>query len=96
MKLKQIPEDFQVKEITSLALQDQGDHCYIILKKKNWTTTRVIETLANRLRVPLDRFHFSGLKDKDAITEQVISGYKIDTKFLEHIKIKDVELKILG
>lgn len=96
MKLKQTPEDFHVKEITNLALQDQGDHCYILLKKRNWTTTRVMETLANRLRIPLDRFHCSGLKDKDAVTEQVISGYKIDTKFLEHIKIKDVELKILG
>ncbi|MBI1972965.1 tRNA pseudouridine(13) synthase TruD [Candidatus Woesearchaeota archaeon] len=96
MKLKQTPEDFQVKEINNLSLEDKGNHCYVLLKKKNWTTTRIIETLANRLRVPLDRFHFAGLKDKDAVTEQVISAYKIDTKFVEHIKIKDVELKILG
>ncbi len=96
MKLKQIPEDFYVKEINNIPLKKKGDHCYILLKKKNWTTTRVIESLAQRLRVDQQKFHFAGLKDKDGITEQIISGYKIDIEFLNKIKIKDVELKILG
>ncbi len=96
MKLKQIPEDFSVKEINPIKIGTKGDHCYILLKKKNWTTTRVIETLANRLRTDPGKFHYAGLKDKDGITEQIISGYKIDIEFLKHIKIKDVELTILG
>lgn len=96
MKLKQIPEDFLVKEINNVALKKKGDYCYILLRKKNWTTTRIIESLANRLRVDLSKFQYAGLKDKDGITEQVISGYKIDVNFLKHIKIKDAELTILG
>ena len=96
MKLKQIPEDFSVKEINDVKVQKKGDHCYLLVKKKNWTTTHLIDALAKRLRTDPDRFHYAGLKDKDAVTEQVISGYKIDTEFLKHIKIKDVEITILG
>ena len=96
MKLKQIPEDFYVKEINIIKLNKKGDHCYIWLKKKNWTTVRVVEALARRLGADVNKFHYAGLKDKDGITEQMISGYKIDTAFLKKIKIKDVELTIIG
>lgn len=96
MKLKQQPEDFYVKEINDVKVRKKGDHCYLLIKKKNWTTTHLIDTLANRLRTDPARFQYAGLKDKDAVTEQIISGYKIDTEFLKHIKIKDVEISILG
>ncbi len=96
MKLKQIPEDFFVKEIIKIKPKKKGDYCYILLKKKNWTTTRAIESLALRLRIDPKQFHFAGLKDKDGITEQIVSAYKIDTEFLKNIKIKDIELTLLG
>lgn len=96
MKLKQIPEDFSVKEINDVKMQKKGDHCYLLVKKKNWTTTHLIDALAKRLRTDVNRFQYAGLKDKDGITEQIISGYKLDTEFLKHIKIKDIDITILG
>ena len=96
MKLKQQLEDFYVKEINDLQIKKKGEYCYLLVKKKNWTTLHLIDTLANRLRTDPARFQYAGLKDKDGITEQVISGYKIDTEFLKNIKIKDVDITLLG
>src|SRR3989338_1260395 len=96
MKLKQQLEDFYVKEINDLQIKKKGEYCYLLVKKKNWTTAHLIDTLANRLRTDPARFQYAGLKDKDGITEQIISGYKIDIEFLKNIKIKDVEITILG
>ena len=35
MKLKQLPEDFVVREIMELDLKPKGDHGYFIMKKRN-------------------------------------------------------------
>jgi tRNA pseudouridine13 synthase len=74
--LKQIPEDFLVKEAMVLAITDasqerRGD--YALLTKKGFTTFEAVAELARFLQIPSERITYAGLKDEDAITEQSIS-----------------------
>jgi len=72
-KIKQIPEDFIVKEKTNLNLKEDGKFSYYLLKKKNKTTFGSIKHIAAKLHIRLNDIGFAGVKDKNAITEQVIS-----------------------
>jgi len=96
MKLKQIPEDFYVEEIIKLKPKKKGDYIYFWLIKKNWTTMRAVQQIARRCRATKRRFKFAGTKDKFAITKQAVSAFKIEPEQLENIRLKDIEIKIIG
>lgn len=88
MKIKQIPEDFIVKEIFNLKLEP-GKYLYYKLTKKNWNTLDIIQELQKRLKTK--DIGYAGIKDRNALTIQYISTpKKID------FKIKDVEFEYLG
>jgi len=92
--IKQSPQDFIVKEIYDIK-QDNGQYAYFLLKKIDYTTIRALETIANKLNIPLKNIGFAGNKDKNAITEQKISIFK-GSKSIENINFKDIELKYLS
>lgn len=91
-KIKQIPEDFIVKEITNIKPKKEGRYTYFILKKKNYTTEKAIQTIANYFRLPRKKFGYAGNKDKIAITEQYCS---VSGK-IKDIKLKDIEIETIG
>jgi len=94
-KIKQLPEDFIVKEINEIKLNDHGKYSYFLLKKRNYNTLRAIEAIASKLRINKKSIGFAGNKDKNAITQQAIS-IENGNKNIENIEIKDIELKYLG
>lgn len=96
MKLKQLPEDFVVKEIADIKLDEKGKYACFILKKKNWTTTNAIEKIALFLGKNPKIFNNSGMKDKNAVTEQYVSAYDLKKEDIEKVKIKDIKLKFIG
>lgn len=91
-KIKQIPEDFVVKEILSLDL-DHGNYSYYLLKKINYSTIKTVEKIAERLRINKKYINFAGNKDKKAVTEQFVSINKGPEKGLQ---LKDISLEFLG
>ncbi len=95
-KLKQLPEDFQVKEVIDLKIRDQGPYAYFILKKKNWTTPQALERLADALKIDKKLFTVAGMKDKHGITEQYVCIKRFDLQRLKKIEIKDMALTLLG
>ena len=72
-KIKQIPEDFVVREISGIRPSEHGKYTYFLLKKRNYTTQRAVKAIADALHIPEKRFGFAGNKDKNAITEQLCS-----------------------
>ncbi len=96
MIIKEEPEDFRVKEIPKVELDENGDQQYFWLRKRNYTTIRAIQTIARALRVGKRRIGFAGNKDKNAITEQVISIWNIPHEQAESLNLKDIELKFIG
>ena len=95
MKIKQIPEDFIVRERIKLDFSN-GKYSYFKLNKKRWNTLDAVKEIANRLGMGIDRFGFAGNKDRQAVSEQAISIYDISKERIDGIKIKDIELKYLG
>ena len=92
-KLKQIPEDFIVNEISNFEVKGKGNYSYYILRKKNYSTLRAAEHIAEKIGIPLKWIGFAGNKDKAAITSQLIS---IKNKKADGISLKDIELNYLG
>ena len=94
-KIKQIPEDFIVKEIINIKFDDNGIYSYFLLKKRNYNTLKAAETIANKLRISRKSIGFAGNKDKNAVTDQVIS-IKNGNRNIENIGFRDIELKFIG
>lgn len=74
--MKQILEDFKVKEVPAFQQvdrSDSGEHRYFRVRKKNHETFDVVTALSTHFNVAKEEIGFSGLKDKDGITDQYIS-----------------------
>jgi tRNA pseudouridine13 synthase len=73
--LKERPSDFLVRESVVLPLSDDrtaGQH-YLLLRKSGYTTMEAVRIVAGELGVPVSDVTYGGLKDEDAITEQIIA-----------------------
>lgn len=90
--LKQQPQDFIVKEITTIKPKPQGRYFYYKLTKTNRNTLDVIKELAKQLNTKINQIGFAGTKDKVAITEQLIST----TKSINNINIDNTKFELLG
>jgi len=95
-KIKQIPEDFIVKELPNYQLDKKGDYGYFILKKRNYTTIDAVSKIANKLKIPLKFVGFAGNKDKTAVTEQIISIKSIKIIAIERLNFQDIKLEYVG
>ncbi len=95
-KIKQKPEDFFVKEITSVKMEDKGRYIYFYMRKKNYTTIRALQHIAKALKIPSKKLGFAGAKDKNAVTGQFVSAADISRERLEKIKLKDIEIEFAG
>ena len=93
-KIKQLPEDFIVKEISDVRTGN-GQYVHYILKKTNYTTIDSLQVLSKKFNIPLKNFGFAGNKDKNAITEQKISIFR-GSKNYENAVFNNIELKYLG
>jgi tRNA pseudouridine13 synthase len=95
-RIKEKPEDFIVKEISTIKPEEKGKYTYFLLKKKNYNTIRAIEHIANALHINPKKIGFAGNKDKIAVTEQTCSVPEVDKERLEKLKLRDIETKYLG
>lgn len=74
MKLKVLPEDFVVREIYDMsAVGPAGNLTVYKIEKRGMSTMDASVTLASALGVGTDAVRFAGLKDKHAVTVQVMS-----------------------
>jgi len=96
MKIKQEFEDFVVDELFEVDTKAEGKYAFVLLTKTNWTTQRAIMQIARRLRISKVRVHYAGIKDKRAVTSQVISILGVKKEDVEGIVLKDMEFKFLG
>jgi len=72
--IKQIPEDFFVRELIKIDIKKQGKYKCYLLKKKNFTTLKAIEIICRKFNLNLKDIGYCGNKDKNALTEQFISA----------------------
>jgi len=72
MKLKRIPEDFQVEEQIALPVAG-GPFALFRLTKQSLGTPEAIEAILRRWDLPRQQLAFAGLKDKHALTTQYVT-----------------------
>jgi tRNA pseudouridine13 synthase len=96
VKLKQVPEDFVVKELTAIVPGKDGEYTYFVLKKRDYTTLKALQQVAAAMRTPLKWLGCAGNKDKVAVTEQVCSVASVSPESLRSLALKDIALVPLG
>jgi tRNA pseudouridine13 synthase len=73
--IKQRPEDFLVDELPAYAPCGEGEHIYMLITKRMMSTMQMLDVLAKHFKVRSKDIGYAGLKDKHAITRQVVSIY---------------------
>jgi tRNA pseudouridine13 synthase len=71
--IKQHDEDFLVDEIPLYEPSGSGDHIYLYVEKRGLSTIQMRDEIARHFRVSPHSIGHAGLKDKNAITRQVVS-----------------------
>ena len=94
--LKSRVEDFRVEEISKIpALDPKGRFTVARITMVNWETNRFLKRLSKACGISRNRIFSSGMKDKRAVTTQIVV---IDSPLykVEKIKIPDSTIEILG
>lgn len=73
--IKQRPEDFLVDELPAYAPCGEGEHIYMLITKRMMSTMQMLDVIAKHFKVRSKDIGYAGLKDKHAITRQVVSVY---------------------
>src|SRR3989338_7387040 len=74
MKLKQLPEDFKVEEMSSISIsKEKKGYKIYILEKKSIETFSLLAYLSKKNKIPVKDFGIAGLKDRHAVTKQHFS-----------------------
>jgi len=95
-KLKQIPEDFVVKEVSNVKIGDKGKYLYFKLSKREENTLDAVKQLSRELHLPEKNIGVAGNKDRNALTEQVCSLLGADKERLLKIKLDKIKIVFLG
>ncbi len=93
-KIKKEPEDFVVEEISIFPPPGNGKYVIARVTSRNWETNRLIEKLASELHIPSNHIGYAGIKDKRAVTTQLMS-FPVSIEKLKSISIPDVKIEIL-
>ena len=92
--IKQVPEDFVVREVLDLPI-GKGAYSYYKLRKRGWTTQGAVHRIARAFGKRPKFINFSGNKDKQAVTEQFISILHGPARNLE-LNNSEIVLEYLG
>ena len=87
------PEDFIVEEIPLYKPTGLGSHTYFAIRKRNLSTFEAIKRIADTLQVNQRDIGYAGLKDKCAITTQVLSVEGITPE--QVLKMEVPSIKVL-
>jgi tRNA pseudouridine13 synthase len=87
MKVKQLPEDFRVEELTDAAPGTTGEFALYRLDKTGWTTPDALAAIRRRWQIDARRLSYGGLKDRHAVTAQHITIARGPKRNLSHERI---------
>ena len=86
------PEDFIVEELPLYEPSCAGTHTFFAIRKRNLSTLEAINRIARELQVPTRDFGYAGLKDKHAVTTQVLSVEGIPPEQVLRIQVPAIEV----
>jgi tRNA pseudouridine13 synthase len=93
MKLKRLPEDFQVDELTEFAAAGTGEFAFYRLAKRGLGTPEAIAAVVERWKLSRNQVSLGGLKDRHAVTTQYLTIHHGPRRSLRQTHL---ELEYLG
>jgi tRNA pseudouridine13 synthase len=72
-RIKTQPEDFEVEEIPAYQPSGEGDHLYLWIEKRGLGAEFFVRQVARRLNIAVSEVGTAGLKDRHAVTRQMVS-----------------------
>ena len=72
-RIKTVPEDFDVEEIPAYQPSGNGDYLYLWVEKRDMGAEYFTRQVARRLDIPVGEVGTAGLKDRHAVTRQMVS-----------------------
>ena len=92
MKVKQLPEDFRVEELTDVVPGLVGSFGFYRLEKVGWTTHDALGLIRRHWKLDPKRMSYGGLKDRHAETTQFLTIHNGPERNFEQERIKLVHL----
>jgi tRNA pseudouridine13 synthase len=86
---------FAVEEIPAYEPGGRGEHLYVHVRKRGWTTDQAASALARALGRPLSSVGFAGRKDRHAVTSQWFSVQGADPERLAALRDAGDRMEIL-
>jgi tRNA pseudouridine13 synthase len=95
-RIKQVPEDFEVEEIPAYEPCGSGDFLYLWLEKRDMGAEYFVRQVAKRLDIPTGEVGTAGLKDRHAVTRQMVSVPIRVEPLLERLNGDGIQLLRVG
>src|SRR5262245_6039299 len=93
--IKQRAEDFLVDEVPLYQPSGAGEHIYLLVQKRGLSTMEMVEIVAAHFAVPRRAVGYAGLKDKHAITRQVVSVHAPGRKIEDFGELRHEKISVL-
>lgn len=93
--IKQRPEDFIVEEVPAYDPVGEGEHIYLYVQKVGLSTTQLVSVLARHFGVRESAVGYAGLKDRHAVTRQVVSIHTPGKKPEDFPMLRDTRIQVL-
>lgn len=94
-RLRERFEDFLVEEIPLYNPCGEGEHIYLFVEKRDLSTSQLVWHIARHFDVRRTAVGFAGMKDKRAITRQVISVHTPGRTFEDYPMIQSDRISVL-
>jgi tRNA pseudouridine13 synthase len=91
-KIKQFPEDFEVEEIPAYEPCGSGAYLYLWLEKRGMGAEFFIRQVARRLGISSAEVGSAGMKDRHAVTRQMISVPDVGSERLAQVEGEGIRL----
>jgi tRNA pseudouridine13 synthase len=72
-RIKAQPEDFEVEEVPAYSPSGSGEHLFLWVEKRDMGAEYFVRQVARRLDIPPSEVGTAGLKDRHAVTRQMVS-----------------------
>jgi len=89
------PADFEVSEELSFLPEGKGEHLYLYIEKSGLSTQEVQQKLVRFFKRPSVDVSFSGMKDRQALTQQWFSVRLADTETKDIEALNSPQLRVL-
>ncbi len=90
--MKFAPDDFIVEELPLYEPSREGTHTFFAIRKRNISTLEAINQIARALQVNSKDFGYAGLKDKQAVTTQVLSIEGVPPEQVLKLELPKIEI----